>query len=75
MWCLLDTNNINLQGCCIRPTTNVLADKLSRHLDSDDWIDTVLFAELDTLSIASCPHSTHYSPDTTLDGKPRRAKP
>eukprot|EP00873_Tetraselmis_striata_P028933 jgi/Tetstr1/449197/TSEL_036404.t1 len=32
----------------IRSATNVWADRLSRHLDSEDWqLDRVLFAELD----------------------------
>jgi hypothetical protein len=31
LWCLLDTNNINLKACCMRSGA-----KLSRHLDSDD---------------------------------------
>jgi hypothetical protein len=36
VWCLLDTNNINLRARYIKPAANVWADKLSRHLDSDD---------------------------------------
>jgi hypothetical protein len=48
LWCLLDTNDINLRSRYIRSATNDWADKLSRHLDNDDWkLDPVLFAEID----------------------------
>jgi hypothetical protein len=48
LWCLLDTNNITIRARYISSSANVSADKLSRHLDSDDWrLDPVLFAELD----------------------------
>jgi hypothetical protein len=48
MWCLLDTNNINLHARYIRSAANVWADKLSRHLDNDDWkLDPIPFADLD----------------------------
>jgi hypothetical protein len=49
-WYLLDTNiiTINRSARHNRSAANVWADKLSRHLDSDDWrLDPVLFAELD----------------------------
>jgi hypothetical protein len=50
LWCLLDTNNINIIAHNIMSTANVWADKLSRHLESDDWrLDPVLFAELDMI--------------------------
>jgi hypothetical protein len=48
MWCLLDTTSINLRARYIRSAANVRADKLNRHLDSDEWkLDPVLLAELD----------------------------
>jgi hypothetical protein len=48
LWCLLDTNIINIMARYIRSAAIVWADKLSRHLDSDDWrLHPVLFAELD----------------------------
>jgi hypothetical protein len=49
LWCLLNTNNINLRARYIRSATNVWTQKLSRHLDSDDLklLDPVLFANLD----------------------------
>ena len=48
LWCLLDTNSITIRARYIRSAANVWADRLSRHLDSDDWrLDPVLFAELD----------------------------
>jgi hypothetical protein len=79
LWCLLDTININLRACYIRSAANVLADKLSRHLDNDDWrLDPVLFAELDARfgrrSISSLQRSTPYYRDTTQDGETWRAK-
>jgi hypothetical protein len=36
MWCLLDTNFINLPARYIRSAANVWADKLSRYLDTND---------------------------------------
>jgi hypothetical protein len=48
LWCLLDTNIITFMTRYIRSAADVWADKLNRHLDSDDWrSDPVLFAELD----------------------------
>jgi hypothetical protein len=48
LWCLLDTNIIDLRARYIRSAANAWADKLSRHLDIDDWkFDFVLFVELD----------------------------
>jgi hypothetical protein len=48
LWCLLDTNNITIMARYIMSAANVWADKLSRHLDSDDWrLDPVLIAKLD----------------------------
>jgi hypothetical protein len=48
LWCLLDTNNITIRARYIRSAANVWADKLTRHLDSDDWrLDPVLLEELD----------------------------
>jgi hypothetical protein len=45
---LLDTNNINLRARYITSAAKVWADKISRHLDSDDdWrLDPVIFVEL-----------------------------
>eukprot|EP00873_Tetraselmis_striata_P020371 jgi/Tetstr1/440635/TSEL_028945.t1 len=40
--------DIRLRARYIRSAANVWADRLSRHMDSDDWqVDPVLFAELD----------------------------
>jgi hypothetical protein len=36
LWCLLDTNNINIMARYIKSAANIWADKLRRHLDSDD---------------------------------------
>jgi hypothetical protein len=36
LWCLLDTNIITLRGRYIRSVANVWADKLNRHIDSDE---------------------------------------
>jgi hypothetical protein len=48
LWFLLDTNNITIMTRYIRSVANVSDDKLSRHLDNDEWrLDLVLFAELD----------------------------
>jgi hypothetical protein len=48
LWCLLDTNNISLMARYIISAAHVWADKLSRHLDNDDWRrKPVLVAELD----------------------------
>jgi hypothetical protein len=48
MWCLLDTNNINLKARCIKSPANVWADKLNRYLDIDDRrLDPVILAKLD----------------------------
>jgi hypothetical protein len=48
LWCLLDTNNITIRARYMRSAANVWADKLTRHLDSDDWrLNPVMFVELD----------------------------
>jgi hypothetical protein len=48
LWCLLDTNNIHIKPMYICSTANTWANKLSRHLDSDDWqLDPSVFLELD----------------------------
>jgi hypothetical protein len=36
LWYLLDTNDIHIRPRCIRSAANVLADKLSRELDTED---------------------------------------
>jgi hypothetical protein len=49
LWYLLDTNNIHIKPMYIRSAANMWADKLSRHLDSDDWqLDPAVFHEMDT---------------------------
>eukprot|EP00873_Tetraselmis_striata_P017702 jgi/Tetstr1/437966/TSEL_026596.t1 len=49
LWCLLDSHGIHLRARYIRSATNIRADSLSRHLDSDDWqLDPLLFAELES---------------------------
>eukprot|EP00873_Tetraselmis_striata_P007845 jgi/Tetstr1/428109/TSEL_018164.t1 len=48
LWCLLVSHDIRLRARYIRSAANVWADRLSRHLDSDDrQFDPVLFAEPD----------------------------
>jgi hypothetical protein len=48
LWFLVDASNINTRARYIRSAANVWADKLSRHLESDDWkLNPVFFAELD----------------------------
>jgi hypothetical protein len=48
IWCLLDTNIINLRTRYIRSAANLVAEKFSRRLDFDEQkLDPVLFAELD----------------------------
>jgi hypothetical protein len=37
LWELIDTNNISIRARYIRSAANVLADKLSRETDRDDW--------------------------------------
>eukprot|EP00873_Tetraselmis_striata_P019837 jgi/Tetstr1/440101/TSEL_028459.t1 len=50
LWYLLDSNGVHIRACYIRSAGNVWADRLSRHLDSDDWqLDHVLFAELEAM--------------------------
>jgi hypothetical protein len=49
LWYLLDTNNIHITPRYIRSAANTWADKLSRHLDSDDWqLDPLVFHDMDT---------------------------
>eukprot|EP00873_Tetraselmis_striata_P013194 jgi/Tetstr1/433458/TSEL_022732.t1 len=50
LWYLLDINAVHITARYIRPAANVWADRLSRHLDSDDWqLVPVLFAELEAM--------------------------
>eukprot|EP00873_Tetraselmis_striata_P014170 jgi/Tetstr1/434434/TSEL_023534.t1 len=49
LWCLMDSHGIHLRARYIRSAANIWADRLSRHLDSDDWqLDPLLFAELES---------------------------
>jgi hypothetical protein len=49
MWYMLDTNNIHFSPRYIRFAANTWANKLSRHLDIDDWqLDPSVFHEMDT---------------------------
>jgi hypothetical protein len=49
LWYLLDTNNIHIRPMYIRSPANTWADKLSRHLDNNDWqLDPSVFHEMDT---------------------------
>eukprot|EP00873_Tetraselmis_striata_P046592 jgi/Tetstr1/466856/TSEL_011313.t1 len=49
LWCLLDSHGIHLRARYIRSAANIWADRLSRHLDSDDWqLDPLMFAELES---------------------------
>eukprot|EP00873_Tetraselmis_striata_P016563 jgi/Tetstr1/436827/TSEL_025605.t1 len=46
LWCLLDSHGIHLRARYVRSAANVWADRLSRHLDSDDWqLDLLMFSE------------------------------
>eukprot|EP00873_Tetraselmis_striata_P006609 jgi/Tetstr1/426873/TSEL_017087.t1 len=50
LWYLLDNNGVHIRARYIRSAANGWADRLSRHLDSDDWqLDPVLFAELEAM--------------------------
>jgi hypothetical protein len=45
---LLDLNNIHIRPRYIRSAANTWANKLSRHLDNDDWqLDPSVFHEMD----------------------------
>jgi hypothetical protein len=49
LWYMLDTNNIHIRPKYIRYAANTWGDKLSRHLDSDDWqLDPSMFHEMGT---------------------------
>jgi hypothetical protein len=46
---MLDSNNIHIIPWYIKSAANTWADKLSRHLDSDDWHpDPLVFHEMNT---------------------------
>eukprot|EP00873_Tetraselmis_striata_P012255 jgi/Tetstr1/432519/TSEL_021892.t1 len=50
LWYLLDSNGVHIRARYIRSAANVWADRLSRHLDSDDWqLDLIMFAELEAM--------------------------
>eukprot|EP00873_Tetraselmis_striata_P021513 jgi/Tetstr1/441777/TSEL_029994.t1 len=50
LWYLLNSNGVHIRARYTRSAVNVWADRLSRHLDSDDWqLDPVLFAELEVM--------------------------
>eukprot|EP00873_Tetraselmis_striata_P018170 jgi/Tetstr1/438434/TSEL_026991.t1 len=50
LWYLLVSNGAHITARYIRSAANVWADRLSRHLDSDDWqLDPVMFAELEAM--------------------------
>jgi hypothetical protein len=47
LWYVLDTNDIHITPRYIRSAANTWADKLSRHLDSDEWrLDPSVFHEM-----------------------------
>eukprot|EP00873_Tetraselmis_striata_P011019 jgi/Tetstr1/431283/TSEL_020978.t1 len=47
--CLLDSHGIHLRARFIRSAANIWADRLCRHLDSDDWqLDPLMFTELES---------------------------
>jgi hypothetical protein len=49
LWYLLDTNNIHIRPRYIRSAANAWANKLSRHLDCDEWQQNPsMFHEMDT---------------------------
>eukprot|EP00873_Tetraselmis_striata_P036044 jgi/Tetstr1/456308/TSEL_043064.t1 len=49
LWCLLDSHGIHLRARYIRSAANTWADRLSRHLDSDDWqLDPLALAKLES---------------------------
>eukprot|EP00873_Tetraselmis_striata_P001518 jgi/Tetstr1/421782/TSEL_012685.t1 len=50
LWYLLDCNSVHTIARYIRSAANVWVDRLSRHLDSDDWqLDPVMFAKLEAM--------------------------
>eukprot|EP00873_Tetraselmis_striata_P042614 jgi/Tetstr1/462878/TSEL_007827.t1 len=50
LWYLLDSNGVHIRARYIRSAANVWADRLSRHLDSDDYqLDPVMFAQLEAM--------------------------
>eukprot|EP00873_Tetraselmis_striata_P034787 jgi/Tetstr1/455051/TSEL_041907.t1 len=50
LWYMLDSDGVHIGARYIRSAANVQADRLSRHLDSDDWrVYPVLFAELEAI--------------------------
>eukprot|EP00873_Tetraselmis_striata_P026356 jgi/Tetstr1/446620/TSEL_034144.t1 len=50
LWYPLDSNGVHIRARYIRSAANVWADRLSRHLDNDDWqLDPVMFAELEAM--------------------------
>jgi hypothetical protein len=65
----------------LHQATNVWADKIADTTTTTTGSSTQCFLRNstrgsdDTLSTASRPHSTHFSPDTTPDGRTRLAKP
>eukprot|EP00873_Tetraselmis_striata_P044559 jgi/Tetstr1/464823/TSEL_009562.t1 len=49
LWCLLDSHGIYLRARYIRWAANVWADRLTRHLDIDDWqLDPLMFLKLES---------------------------
>jgi hypothetical protein len=50
LWELIDTNNINIRARYIRSAASVLANRLSRETDRDDWqLNPRIFTYLDSL--------------------------
>jgi hypothetical protein len=74
MWYMLDTNDIHIRPMYIRSAANKWADKLNRHLDSDDWqLDPSVSTKWThnsarTQSTGLRRLSTRYCPDTTGTG-------
>jgi hypothetical protein len=49
LWYVLDTNNVHIRPRYIRYAANTWANKLRRHLDSDDWqLDPSVFHDMNT---------------------------
>jgi hypothetical protein len=49
LWYVLDSNNIHIRPRYIRYAANTWANKLNRHLVSNDWqLDPSMYHEMDT---------------------------
>jgi hypothetical protein len=81
LWYGLDTIDIDITPWYIRSAAITLANKLSRHLDSNDWqLDPSVFHAMDTqfgphtIDRFASALNVGYFPVTTQNGSTRRAK-